>query len=37
MMNKNLVQSSARLPLIGETNFFSKSLRWNLELILFRK
>lgn len=26
-----------RLPLLGDTNFFSKSLRFNLELIFFRK
>lgn len=37
MMNKNLIQSSVRLPLVGDTNFFSKSLRFNLEIILFRK
>lgn len=37
MMNKNLIHSSVRLPLMGDTNFFSKSLRFNLELILFRK
>lgn len=36
MMNKNLIQSSVRLPLVGETNFFSKSLRFNLEIIFFR-
>lgn len=37
MMNKNLIQSTVRLPLVGDTNFFSKSLRFNLELIFFRK
>lgn len=37
MMNKNLIQSTVHLPLAGETNFFSKSLRFNLELIFFRK
>lgn len=37
MMNKNLIQSTVNLPLTGETNFFSKSLRFNLELIFFRK
>lgn len=37
MMNKNLIQSTVNLPLVGETNLFSKSLRFNLELIFFRK
>lgn len=37
MMNKNLIQTTVNLPLVGETNFFSKSLRFNLELIFFRK
>lgn len=37
LMNKNLIQSTVNLPLAGETNFFSKSLRFNLELIFFRK
>lgn len=37
LMNKNLIQSTINLPLAGETNFFSKSLRFNLELIFFRK
>lgn len=37
MMNKNLIQSTVSLPIVGETNFFSKSLRFNLELIFFRE
>lgn len=37
MMNKNLIQSTVCLPFVGETNLFSKSLRFNLELIFFRK
>lgn len=37
MMNKNLIHSTVNLPVIGETNFFSKSLRFNLEVIFFRK
>lgn len=37
MMNKNLIQSTVCLPIVGETNFFSKSLRFNLELIFFRE
>lgn len=37
MMNKNLIHSTVCLPIVGETNFFSKSLRFNLELIFFRK
>lgn len=37
LMNKNLLPSTVNLPLVGETNFFSKSLRFNLELIFFRK
>lgn len=36
LMNKNLIQTTVHLPLAGETNFFSKSLRFNLELIFFR-
>lgn len=37
LMNKNLIQSTVNIPFAGKTNFFSKSLRFNLELIFFRK
>lgn len=37
LMNKNLIQSTVNVPFAGKTNFFSKNLRFNLELIFFRK
>lgn len=37
MMNKSLIPSKVILPIFGETVCFSRGLRYNIELILFRK
>lgn len=36
MMNKNLIPAKIMVPLMGECVFFSRGLRYNIELILFR-
>lgn len=37
LMNKSLIPSKLNLPIIGESVCFSRGLRYNIELILFRK